>query len=72
MMDKGSGFKAAVKALGGNSSLKPKAKKTNNEQTSMMIDVDAKAAFRTNGKGQFSPYVNELILNDMRAKGWIV
>ena len=71
MDNKSNGFKDAVKKLGGNSSLKPKAKESNNVQTSMMIDKDAKKAFRVNGEGMFSAYVNGLILDDMKAKGWL-
>ena len=66
-------LKDAVAKLQGNSSLKPKVKKNNNKQKSMMINKDAIEAFRVNSKDwNFSDYVNGLILDDMKVKGWIV
>jgi len=70
----GSVFDDAVKKLKGNSSLKVKAKDSNNIQTSMMIDKDAKKAFPKNNDGyyaSFSAYVNELILEDMKNRRWM-
>lgn len=68
----GDGFGEAVKKLQGNSSLKTKVvATTDNVQTSMMIDKEAKRLFRVNGEGGFSAYVNELLKADMIAKRWI-
>jgi len=65
-------FDDAVDKLKGNSSLKVKDAESNNVQTSMMIDKDAKKAFRVNGEGTLSAYVNGLILSDMKGKGWLL
>lgn len=66
----GDDFEDIVNTLNSNSDLKVKPAETNNIQTSMMIDKDAKILFRKNGSGTFSAYVNELILNDMKKQGW--